>query len=348
MSEIVAVILAGGSGTRFWPLSRNARPKQFLALATDKSLIHETYARLPPLVDGAHTLVVCGQHHEDGVREHVAELSPANVLVEPAARNTAAAIGYAATEVRRRFGGDAVMLILPSDHHVGEPAKMRESLAHAARLADDGWLVTLGIDPLRPETGYGYILRGEVIGPGAWRAQRFVEKPDADTARGYLADGRYSWNAGIFAFRADRLLEELAAHMPELHEGLEQIALDPASVTHVFPRLPSMSIDYGVMEKAERIAVIPSSFGWSDVGSFAAIPEVRDLDARGNALAGEAMAIDCDGCVVLAGERLVAAVGLKDVVVVDAGDAVLVVHKDRAQDVRKVVDALKARGSPLL
>lgn len=347
MENTFAVILAGGSGTRFWPLSREKKPKQFLALTSERSLIAETAARVDSLCGAAKTLVVCGKAHEKNVRVHLPDLPPENVLVEPAARNTAAAIGLAALEIRKR-NPEGVMLILPSDHHVGEPAKQQAALMQAVLLARAGWLVTLGIAPTRAETGFGYIRCGESLEEGAFRVAQFVEKPDRATAAKYLADGRYSWNAGIFAFRADRLLEELPRHAPALHAGLMRIEANPRLAGRIFSDLPSISIDYAVMEKAERIAVIPSSFGWSDVGSFAALPEVRTLDSHGNAVVGDALCIDSDGCVVLAQNRLVAVVGMKDVVVVDTGDAVLVVPREKAQDVRKVVEALKARGSKLL
>jgi mannose-1-phosphate guanylyltransferase len=268
--------------------------------------------------------------------------------VEPAARNTAPAIGLAAVNVVRE-DREAVLFVLPSDHHVANSDRFREALQTAARVAYQGDLVTLGIRPTRAETGYGYMRRGAEREPGVFAVEAFVEKPDAATARKYVADSRYSWNAGIFVLRADALLDALRRHLPEVHEGLQQITRDPARAVDVFARLPSISIDYGVMEPesqtTHRIALVPGDFGWSDVGSFAALPEVRALDARGNAVSGDAIAVECDGCVVLSeGKRLVAAVGLRDLCIVDAGDALLVVPRERAQDVRAVVDALKSHG----
>lgn len=331
-----AVILAGGSGTRFWPLSRAKRPKQFLALVTDRTLIAETQARVAALCPPERTWVVCGKDHADGVR---AALPGAQLLVEPAARNTAPAIGLAALAVHAR-DPDAVLLVLPSDHHIARPEDFRARLEEAARTAAGGELVALAIRPTRPETGYGYLRRGERRPDGAYAMDAFVEKPDAATAARYLADPAYAWNAGIFVFRADAYLAALGRHQPQILEALKR---------GDFARAPSISIDYGVMEpeaaSTKRLALVPADIGWSDVGSFAALPEVRALDARGNALAGDALAIDCDDCVVLAeGERLVAAVGLRGLCIVDAGDALLVVPKDRSQDVRAVVEALKAQG----
>jgi mannose-1-phosphate guanylyltransferase len=340
-----AVLLAGGSGTRFWPLSRARRPKQFLSLATERTLLADTFARVEPLVGAARTWVVCGADHVAAVRAALPALPAAHLIVEPAARNTAPAIGLAAVQVRRE-DPDATVIILPSDHHIAEPAAFREALSTAVRVAQGGDLVTLGIPPTRPETGYGYLRRGAPREKGVYAVEAFVEKPDAATAQAYLRDPAYSWNAGIFVFRADALLEALCEHLPAVHGALSRIARDEAALAEAFPRLPSISIDYGVMEKARKIALVdPGPIGWSDVGSFAALLEVRSLDARKNALAGDALVIDCDGCVVLSeGGRLVATVGLRDLCVIDAGDAVLVVPRERAQDVRKVVDELRSRG----
>ncbi|MCA1829146.1 MAG: NTP transferase domain-containing protein [Myxococcales bacterium] len=318
-----AVILAGGSGTRFWPLSRAKRPKQFLALATQRTLIAETFARVEPI---AHAVwVVCGKDHLDAVQR---EVPKAQVIVEPMARNTAPAIALACRAVERADPG-ATIAILPSDHHIGRPDDFRAALQAAARAADGGDLVTIGIRPTRAETGYGYLRRGAQRPDGSYAVDAFVEKPDAATAGKYLRDPAYSWNAGIFVFRADAMLDALGRH----------------GFSGDFESMPSISIDYGVMEKEPRIAMVPGDFGWSDVGSFAALPEVRALDDRGNAVSGDAVVVDSDDCVVLAeGGRLVAAVGLSGFCIVDAGDAVLVVPRDRAQDVRAVVEALKKQG----
>ena len=344
-----AVLLAGGSGTRFWPLSRARRPKQFLELVTGRTLLAETFGRPAKLCPPERTWVVCGRDHEASVRAALPQLPSGHVLVEPAARNTAPAIGLAALRASRE-DPEAVLLVLPSDHHIAHPERFEEALRTAARVAQQGDLVTLGIRPTRAETGYGYLRRGAEREPGVFAVEAFVEKPDAATAQRYLADARYSWNAGIFVFRADAFLDALRRHVPAVHEGLMRIGSDAALAAEVFPRLPSISIDYGVMEpesaSTRRIALVAADdLGWSDVGSFAALSEVRALDERGNALSGDALAIDCDGCVVLSeGGRLVAAVGLEGICVVDSGDALLVVPRDRAQDVRAVVDALKARG----
>ncbi|MBJ6760012.1 mannose-1-phosphate guanylyltransferase [Corallococcus sp. H22C18031201] len=343
------VIMAGGSGTRFWPLSRQARPKQFLPLASKQPLITDTAARLKGLAPVKNTFIVCGPLHAKNAAKLVKGLPKQNLLVEPVARNTAPAIALAALQVAAR-DPKGVLVVLPSDHHVADVAGFQRTLSDAARIAEAGHIVTLGITPRHPETGYGYIQVGAPLEGGGRAVKAFKEKPDLETARAYVSSGEYAWNGGIFVFRADVILEAFAKHMPQMQKGLDALAKAVGKRTfgavlkRVFPKLPSISIDYGVMEKASNIAVLPGDFGWSDVGSFAAIPEVRPADEKGNVISGaSAVVVDCQGCVVLADKRPLAVVGLTDVVVVDSGDAVLVVPKDKSQDVRKVVEALKAR-----
>ncbi len=355
--KIYPVIMAGGSGTRFWPLSRRSRPKQFLALAGATPLLSATVSRLPPLARPERTYVVCGPAHARAVRRIVPRLPRENLIVEPCARNTAPCVGLAALHVARR-DARGVMAMLPADHHVSRPEAFRDALAAAAELAQQGAIATIGVRPSRPETGYGYLKVGVRVashgrgkGLAASKVERFVEKPDLVTAARYLAEGGYLWNSGIFVFRADVILDEIRRAMPALGEQLAEIGAalgTPAyarTVRRVFPGCASISIDYGVMEKSQRIAVVPADFGWSDVGSFAALPEVRDTDSGGNVAEGEAIVIDGRNNVVLAaGDRPVAVIGMEDVVVVDAGDAVLVCRRDKAQDVRKAVEELKRRG----
>jgi mannose-1-phosphate guanylyltransferase len=345
---IYPVIMAGGSGTRFWPLSRKSRPKQFLPLATKNPLIAETAERLKGLATPKNTYVVCGKVHAPLVKKWV-KLPSANLLVEPAARNTAPAIALAAAHVHAK-DPKGVLAVLPSDHHVARPEVFRKVMQEGAALAEAGHLVTIGITPTHPETGFGYIRLGDALSGTARTVRAFVEKPDLATAKGYLSSGDYLWNGGIFLFRADVLLDAVREHMPELSVGLARISAALGKRTYrstlerVFPKLPSISIDYGVMEKARNIAVVPGDFGWSDLGSFSALPEVRAADAAGNVVSGEgAIVIDSEGCIVVASGRPLAVVAMKGAVVVDAKDAVLVMPKEKAQDVRKVVDALKAR-----
>jgi len=355
--KIYPVIMAGGSGTRFWPLSRKDRPKQFLPLAGDEPLLAATVTRLPPLAKAKETLIVCGPAHAAAARRMLPKLPEQNFIVEPCARNTAPCVGLAALHVARK-DPRGVIVMLPADHHISRPAAFREALASAADLAQRGSIATIGIKPSRPETGYGYLkigprlaARGRKGKGAAHKVERFVEKPDVVTAARYLADGGYLWNSGIFAFRADVILDEIRRAMPVLGEQLD--AIDAAfgtpgykkTLARVFPECPSISIDYGVMEKSKRIAVVPADFGWSDVGSFAALPDVKPTDRLGNVAEGDAVVVDAHNTVVLAkGGRPVAVVGIDDVVVVDAGDAVLVCRRDRAQDVRQAVEELSRRG----
>jgi mannose-1-phosphate guanylyltransferase len=368
--KLFPVVMAGGSGTRFWPLSRARRPKQFLTLAGDVPLLAATVSRLPPLAKLDSTYVVCGPVHARMVKGILPGLPPENVIVEPCARNTAPCVGLAAIHVARR-DPKGIMAMLPADHHIARPSEFRAALAAAATVAEQGAVATLGIRPTRPETGYGYLKLGARLAarrggskrpasaPGssgrdglrAHKVDRFVEKPDSATAARYLAEKVYLWNSGIFVFRADVILDEIRRAMPDLGEKLATIgaALGTPRAARVlravFPECPSVSIDYGVMEKSDRIAVIPADFGWSDVGSFAALSEVRVPDAQGNVCDGEALVLDGRNNVVLAHQgRALAVVGLDDVIAVDAGDAVLVCRRDRAQDVRKAVDELKRRG----
>ncbi|HVI76460.1 MAG TPA: mannose-1-phosphate guanylyltransferase [Anaeromyxobacteraceae bacterium] len=372
--KLFPVVMAGGSGTRFWPLSRKARPKQFLALVGETPLLAATVARLPPLAKLDRTFVACGPAHAAAVRRILPDLPKDNLLVEPCARNTAPCVGLAALHVSR-LDRKGVMAMLPADHHVARPAAFREALKAAAEVAQGGAIATIGVKPSRPETGYGYLKVGERLdGPAAGagkgarakakpapakgdaglaarRVAKFVEKPDRATAERYLQDGGYLWNSGIFVFRADVILDEIRRTLPDLREQLERI--DRAigtpraarALAEAFPRCPSISIDYGVMEKSDRIAVVPADFGWSDVGSFEALRDVRAQDARGNVAEGEAMIFDGKDNVVLGlPGRPLAVIGVDDLIVVDAGDAVLVCRRDRAQDVRKAVDELKRRG----
>jgi mannose-1-phosphate guanylyltransferase len=356
--KLFPVIMAGGSGTRFWPLSRKDRPKQFLALAGDEPLLAATVTRLPPLARAKETYVVCGPAHAAAARRMLPALPAENFIVEPCARNTAPCVGLAALHVAAREPRGLVAM-LPADHHISRPKAFREALAAAGALAEQGAIATIGIHPSRPETGYGYLKLGPRLaargkakkhGP-AHKVEAFVEKPDVVTAARYLADGNYLWNSGIFVFRADVILEEIRRAMPVLGEQLDVIQASlgtPAykrTLRRVFPDCPSISIDYGVMEKSKRIAVVPADFGWSDVGSFAALSDVRPTDHLGNVAEGDALVIDGrNDVVVAAGGRPVAVVGLEDVIVVDAGDAVLVCRRDRAQDVRKAVEELQRRG----
>lgn len=349
------VIMAGGSGTRFWPLSRRQRPKQLLAITGGQTMLRETAERVVPLTAWTRQWVVCGAVHESAVRLELPELPGGHILVEPAGRNTAPCIGLACIHALRE-DPEAVLCVLPSDAWIKDSADFCRHLAAAADTAGTGRITTLGIRPSRPETGYGYVQSGARLNNSAaavavHAVERFVEKPDRATAERYVADGTYLWNAGIFVFGARQMLTAIQRHMPDLHAGLAQLQGTLGTAEYaprleaIYPRLPSQSIDYGIMEKEQGLAVVPSSFGWSDVGSFAALPDVLETDGNGNVLRGDGLLQDCRGTVVDArAGRLVAVVGVQGLVVVDSPDALLVIPRDRAQDVRGVLDALKTSG----
>jgi mannose-1-phosphate guanylyltransferase len=336
-----AVILAGGSGTRLWPASRRARPKQFLALGGDEPLVAAAVALGRAIADERVTIVTAASQ-VDATRAAVPGI---DLIAEPVGRNTAAAIGLAAAMLELR-DPDAVLAVLPADSHVADRAGLARVLDTALAAAErDDAIATVGIPPTRAETGFGYL---ELAGPAApgvvAPVVRFVEKPDRATAEAYVASGRYLWNGGIFCASARRLLAELDAQLPAIAEAVRAIARDPASAARRYETLQSISIDHGVMEKAAHVVTVPAAVGWDDVGSWAALPAVRGVDAAGNTVAATAVVIDGTGNVVFSDDgTLIATVGVSDLVVIKSGDAILVVPKARAQDVRKIIDALAAQ-----
>ena len=351
---LIPVILSGGSGTRLWPLSRKNLPKQFLPLAGDFSLFQQTVARTHGLADTAAPIVVCSEDHRFLVAEQLLELrvEGASIMLEPLPRNTAPAIALAALQAMAR-DPEAVILVLPADHLIGDEHNFQKAVASALPVAQQGWLVTFGIRPDGPETGFGYIRRGEAI-PGAFRVARFVEKPDAPTAQSYLDDGGYDWNSGMFMFRAQRYMEELERHAPAIAAAVRK-AFDTANADLDFVRIdkaafmasPEDSIDYAVMERTDHAAVVPVSCGWSDIGSWAALWTAAEKDLDGNRLEGDVIAIDSHNCLVRSADRrLIATLGVDDLVVVDTPDATLVASRGRSQDVKKLVDHLKAANRP--
>ncbi len=347
MTELIPVILSGGSGTRLWPLSRESHPKQFLPLLGDRSLLQMTWLRLRGLPGMSPPLVVANEEHRFLVAEQLrlVEATPSALVLEPVGRNTAPAIAVAAMRAMAD-GGDPVLLVLPSDHVIADEPGFRAAVLQALPAAEAGELVTFGIVPTAPETGYGYIKAA--AGEGVRPVLEFVEKPDAQTAQGYLASGDYFWNSGMFAFRASRYLEELQRTRPAMVAAARE-SLDKATRDADFLRLdkdafaacPSDSIDYAVMESTDRAAVLPINVGWNDVGSWSALWSVVDQDGDGNAHRGDVVARDCRNTLAIGDKRLIALIGLDDVVVVDTDDAVLVAHRDRVQEVKDVVATLK-------
>jgi mannose-1-phosphate guanylyltransferase len=346
-SSVYALILAGGGGTRLWPSSRRSRPKQLLTLGGNESLLASTFRRTAKVLDPEHTLVVTAADQADAIRQALPDLPAENLIAEPAARNTGPAVGLGAVMVARRAGLDARLAVLPSDSFIAdEPAfgaVLRTAFEHAAET-----IVTIGVKPTRPETGYGYLQRGPLVRDGVYDVARFVEKPDLATAARYLASGDFLWNAGIFFFTAGRLLAEAKTHLPALATILDEIhaAQDPLAVAEQrYPSAPKISIDYGIMEKASGIRLVPGDFGWNDVGSWSALSDIRAQDGAGNVVSGDVVLSAVSGSVLVSepGAPMLGVVGVDDVVVVATKDAVLVVKKDRAQEVRAIVEALTAQ-----
>jgi mannose-1-phosphate guanylyltransferase len=347
--RITPVILSGGSGTRLWPLSRSGRPKQLLSLTHSETMLQLTAQRtLDPAQFGAPVIVANAAHAQEIEAQIAATgIADAQLVLEPAARNTAPAIALAA------YAGapDAILLVMPSDHVIADLPAFHEAIQRAVPLVEAGWLVTFGIAPVAPETGYGYIRRGEELAPGVQRVERFVEKPDIATATGYLAEGCYSWNGGIFLFTASAYLAALETHAPDIasaaREAMASARRDGAQIhpdPHAFGRSPDDSIDYAVMERADRVAVAPVDMGWSDVGSWDALHELATKDGDGNAHHGEVVAIDTNNCLIRSEGPLVAAVGVKDVIVIATRDAVLVLPRGDSQQVKRAVEKLKQEG----
>lgn len=349
------VILSGGSGSRLWPLSRTAYPKQLLALTSDRSLLQETLLRLQGLSDLAAPLMVCNHEHRFLVAEQMREIeiAPQVLMLEPLGRNTAPAITVAALYLAEH-DPDAVMLVLASDHVIADVPAFHQCVKQAVEVAKEGNLVTFGIVPAAPETGYGYIQRGDALGDsdeatqGAYHVARFVEKPDTATAQKYVSSGEYFWNSGMFVFPVRQLLQELEAVHPEIVANCKA-ALTNAYRDLDFYRLheesfaacPSLSIDYAVMEKTARAAVVPADIGWNDVGSWSALWEHQTKDDNGNVTRGETFTYNTKNCYINADRRFVATVGVENLIVAETTDAVLIAHKDHAQDVKKVVEWLE-------
>jgi mannose-1-phosphate guanylyltransferase len=345
-----ALILAGGSGKRFWPLSRRTTPKQLLRIASEATMIEETVARMSGLVPPSRVHVLTNASTVAPIRKLLRRVPPEQVVGEPEGRDTAAAIGLGAVLAAKR-DPDAVVAVLPADHVIRPAAAFRTSIAAAAAAAKSGGLFVFGVAPDHPATGYGYIRRGRRVGASRgvplFRVARFVEKPDAKTARRYLADGDYLWNSGVFCWRADAILSALRRFRPGVAAPLDRIAAagaSPAALTREFHKAERISIDYAVLENSPDVRMIAADWHWDDVGSWTSVAAYVRADGRGNRARGKYFGLDSENCLVLTDGHLVGTVGVKDLVIVRTHDATLVCHRDRAQDVKKLVDLLEAAG----
>lgn len=350
---LTPVLLCGGVGSRLWPVSRESYPKQFLDLAGELSMLQQTVARTEPLSCAA-PIILCNEEHRFMVAEQLRQraVEPAAIVLEPAGRNTAPALALAAI-LAAAEDPQALLLVLPADHIVKDGAVFTAAVECGLAAARDGALTTFGVVPDRPETGYGYLRRGEAIGDGLFRLDAFVEKPDADTAQRYLDDGMHLWNSGMFLLRADRYLEELQQHAPRIHEAC-RAALDAADrdmdflrpAREAFLACPADSIDYAVMEHTRHGAVVPLDCGWSDVGAWSTLWQVSEADADGNVTQGDVLLEGCRDSYLRSESRLLAATGIADLVVVETADAVLVADRNNVQNVKAIVERLKADGRP--
>ena len=370
MSNVHAVILAGGSGSRLWPMSRQHLPKQFLSLDGDASLLQTTINRLSPVIDASNVLIVTQESHAKGEAYHA--LLPYQALFEPIGRNTAPAIALAAAYLTTN-GANPVMVVLPADHIIKDEARFRAHLELAIKAAESGKLITFGILPTRPDTGFGYIktkkrtdnkklsgkatrgsTQSSVLEPQSFvlDVERFTEKPDLATAERFLKEGDYYWNSGMFVWSASVILAEIKRHLPAVYQVVQTILAESrAGVTFQqavekhFAAMPSISIDYGVLEKSDHVSLIPCDIGWNDVGSWQAVHDISAKDENGNTLQGNVIAVGCQNSLIRAEKRLVAAIGVEDLCVIETADAVLISKSDQTQRVREVVDALHEKGA---
>lgn len=344
-----ALIMAGGRGERFWPKSRKTLPKQFLSLTGDgKTMIQLTVERILPLVEMDDIYIVTNKDYRQLVREQLPEIPERNILCEPVGRNTAPCIGLGAMHINQKYD-DAVMMVLPSDHLIKQKKLFVDILGQACEIAEeDGNIVTVGITPSYPETGYGYIkFLTEKKKGSAFKVEKFVEKPNMDKAKEYLASGDYLWNSGMFMWKVSTILNKMQTLLPQIYQKLTQIGEaigtpeEDKVLQEVFPTVESISVDYGILEKTDSIYTLPGDFGWDDVGSWLAVSRVRGTDENNNVLTGNVLAVDTTDCVVEAQEKLIATVGLKNLVVVDTKDAMLICEKEKANDIKKVLETLR-------
>lgn len=349
---IIPVILSGGSGTRLWPSSRSLYPKQLLALASENSMLQETVLRLSGFNDIAAPIVVCNQEHRFIIAEQLQQvgITQARLILEPEAKNTAPAALIAALYAEREYGDDVTLLVLPADHLIRDVATFQQAVHVAVAVARQGYLVTFGVQPMHPETGYGYIRCGESLTDHVYRVDRFVEKPDATTAQQYLEEACYLWNSGMFVFSAKNYQEEMQRYAPEIFLACTK-ALDNAKSdldfirinSEAFAQCPSDSIDYAVMEKTQKAVVVPLAAEWSDLGSWSSLWDAMPKDENENVLVGDVLTHNVTNSYIRAEHKLVAAVGIKDHVIIETDDAILVVDKNNTQDVKEIVKILQAQ-----
>ena len=359
MGVLIPCIIAGGAGTRLWPVSREAMPKPFMRLPDGESLLQKTFRRAAELPGVQRVLTVTNREVFFRTLDDYRQLNKGDAaldfILEPFGRNTAPAIAAAALHVSRLYGDDAQLLVLPADHLIKDLDAFAKAVDSARLLAEQGWLVTFGLVPTQPETGFGYIEKGQALGGEAFQVARFVEKPDAKTAQQYLDGGRHLWNAGMFCLRADAVLRELREHAPDVLDAMTeclalshsregsrelQLELDGKSLA----RAPDISIDYALMERSHKVAVVPCQLGWSDIGSWQAVRELTPADAQGNQCNGETVLHDVSNCYIDSPKRLVGGVGLKDLIIIDTPDALLIADGKRSQDVRLIAQELKRQG----
>ncbi len=353
-----ALIMAGGSGTRLWPRSRGSRPKQLLGLLSERTMLQEACHRITPLVPDDRIFVVTGETYTDVVRQQIPQVPAANIIGELEGHGTAPCIGLSALYLRQ-LDPEAVMAVLTADHYIEKADELRRALGAAVQVAEEGHLVTLGIQPSHPATGYGYIHRGEKVGEvsglDVYLVEKFTEKPDLPTAQAFMESGRYYWNSGMFIWKVSAILQEFERLMPQFYAQLMEIdaalgtAEERAVLERVWPKVENETIDYGIMEHADDVAVIPVDVGWSDVGDWTALSELLPADEEGNVIAsssavGQHVGLDTTGCLIHGSSRLVATIGLEDMIIVDTEDALLVCPRERAQEVRDLVRKLKESG----
>lgn len=339
--------MAGGRGERFWPRSRFSRPKQTLHIGSTQPLLVDSIERLLSLIPESNIVISTGKHLEDSFRDILKNYS-LDWIIEPAQKDTAAAIGYALTYIRNKVKENFVAVILGSDYRITDPALFRKHLKKAIELAKENFIVTLGIKPDRPATGYGYIRKGDAVKNGpiqAYKVKEFKEKPDRKTAEEYVDSGEYLWNSGMFICNADLMMSEIKKYIPEQAEGYERIVkqeFDPWTIKKVFEQFPKISIDYAVMEKTEYLLVLESSFEWDDLGDWLAMDRLIPHDARGNAIQGVWIGMDTDDCIILGNEnnnsnRIIATLGISDLIIVDTDDAIFISHKDFVHKIKQFV-----------